>query len=37
MTNTIMFVLGVFIGGIGGFSATCCCVAGGRSDNDDGK
>ena len=35
MTGMVMFVLGMFIGGIVGFSVTCCCVVGGRSDNDD--
>lgn len=37
MTGMVMFVLGMFIGGIVGFSVTCCCVLGSRSDDDDGQ
>lgn len=33
MTNIIMFVLGMFVGGIVGFSITCCCLLGVRGDN----
>lgn len=37
MTNIIMFVLGMFIGGGVGFSVICCCVLGSRSDDGDGQ